>query len=65
MTPDHLHRTVVEGPIGVGKMMLTQRLADHLRASTLFETPAENAFIAHSCENPACHALSVQLRLLL
>jgi len=65
MALDHLRRIVVEGPIGVGKTALAQRLADHLRASTLFETPAENAFIARFYEDPARYALPVQLRFLL
>ncbi|RFC01242.1 deoxynucleoside kinase, partial [Klebsiella michiganensis] len=51
--------------IGVGKTALAQRLADHLRASTLFETPAENSFIARFYEDPARYALPVQLRFLL
>lgn len=65
MALDHLRRIVVEGPIGVGKTALAQRLADHLRASTSFETPAENTFIARFYEDPARYALPVQLRFLL
>ena len=65
MALDHLRRIVVEGPIGVGKTALAQRLSDHLRAATLFETPAENTFIARFYEDPARYALPVQLRFLL
>jgi deoxyadenosine/deoxycytidine kinase len=65
MALDHLRRIVVEGPIGVGKTALAQRLADHLRAATLFETPAENPFLARFYEDPERFALPVQLRFLL
>ncbi|WP_197338536.1 deoxynucleoside kinase [Ralstonia solanacearum] len=65
MALDHLRRIVVEGPIGVGKTALAQRLADHLRAATLFETPEDNPFLARFYEEPARYALPVQLRFLL
>ena len=36
---------VVEGPIGVGKTSLAQRIADHLGSELLLEKPAENPFL--------------------
>ena len=36
---------VVEGPIGVGKTSLAQRLADAFDARPLLERPEENPFL--------------------
>ena len=52
---------VVEGPIGVGKTSLTQRLADHAGAKVLLEKPQENPFLARFYEDAARYALPTQL----
>lgn len=51
----------VEGPIGVGKSSLAQRLAEHLRAEPLQEAPDENPFLDRFYQDPAKHALATQL----
>jgi deoxyadenosine/deoxycytidine kinase len=56
---------VVEGPIGVGKTTLAQRLADSFAAELLLEEPEQNPFLARYYENPRAHALSTQLYFLL
>ena len=52
---------VVEGPIGVGKTSLTQRLADHVGAKVLLEKPQDNPFLARFYQDPARYALPTQL----
>ncbi len=52
---------VVEGPIGVGKTSLARRLAQHLKATTLFEKPEDNPFLEKFYQDPARHALATQL----
>jgi deoxyadenosine/deoxycytidine kinase len=52
---------VVEGPIGVGKTSLTQRLAEHVGAQTLLEKPQDNPFLARFYQDPARYALQTQL----
>ncbi|MGD8560565.1 MAG: deoxynucleoside kinase [Gammaproteobacteria bacterium] len=52
---------VVEGPIGVGKTSLCQRLADHLGAETLLEGAEENPFLERFYQNPRHAALQTQL----
>ena len=52
---------VVEGPIGVGKTSLAQRLAEHMGADTLLEKPQENPFLASFYQDPQRHAMSTQL----
>jgi len=52
---------VVEGPIGVGKTSLTQRLADHVGAKTLLEKPQENPFLVRFYQDSARYALPTQL----
>jgi len=52
---------VVEGPIGVGKTSLAQRLADYIGAETLLEKPQENPFLANFYQDPQRHAMSTQL----
>ncbi len=61
MSPDKYRYVVVEGPIGVGKTSLTQRLAQHLGAATLLERPEENPFLAKFYQDPSRHALATQL----
>jgi deoxyguanosine kinase len=40
-----LNHIVVEGPIGVGKTTLTQRLAEEFGFDPLLEQPTENPFL--------------------
>jgi deoxyadenosine/deoxycytidine kinase len=61
MLPDKYRYIVVEGPIGVGKTSLTQRLADHAGANTLLEKPQDNPFLARFYEDAARYALPTQL----
>lgn len=58
---DKYRYVVVEGPIGVGKTSLAQRLAEHCGATTLLEKPQDNPFLAHFYQDPARHALPTQL----
>jgi deoxyadenosine/deoxycytidine kinase len=52
---------VVEGPIGVGKTSLTQRLADHTGAKVLLEKPQDNPFLERFYQDGARYALPTQL----
>lgn len=52
---------VVEGPIGVGKTSLAQRLADHIGADILLEKPQDNPFLERFYQDPQRHAMSTQL----
>ena len=52
---------VVEGPIGVGKTSLAQRLAEHLNAALLLERPEENPFLARFYQEMERYALPTQL----
>jgi len=52
---------VVEGPIGVGKTSLAQRLADHVEVHPLLERPQDNPFLADFYHDPARYALPTQL----
>ena len=52
---------VVEGPIGVGKTSLAQRLAEHIGADTLLEKPQDNPFLELFYQDPQRHAMSTQL----
>jgi len=61
MTLEKYRYIVVEGPIGVGKTSLAQRLADHLGADILLEKPQENPFLERFYEDPQRHAMSTQL----
>ncbi|MDX8398522.1 MAG: deoxynucleoside kinase [Mariprofundaceae bacterium] len=51
----------IEGPIGVGKTTLTHKLAERFNANTLLEDVDDNPFIHLFYQNPARHAMSVQL----
>jgi len=51
----------VEGPIGVGKSSLAQRLTRHLGAEGLFEAPDENPFLERFYQDRSRHALATQL----
>lgn len=57
-TPRHI---TVEGPIGVGKTTLVQKLAEALGAHTLLEQPDENPFLERFYHDPKRQALPAQL----
>jgi len=52
---------VIEGPIGVGKTSLTQRLAERIGARTLLEKPQDNPFLERFYQDTARYALPTQL----
>ena len=56
---------VVEGPIGVGKTSLAQKLASEYGAALMLEKPAENPFLEHFYRKPKQYALSTQLHFLM
>lgn len=56
----HSH-IVVEGPIGVGKTSLAQRLAKSLGGELLLEHAAENPFLERFYQDPKSSALPAQL----
>jgi deoxyguanosine kinase len=55
----------VEGPIGVGKTTLVQRLADHFPAKTVVEIVEENPFLPDFYKDPEKFAFQTQLFFLL
>ena len=55
----------VEGPIGVGKTSLAERLASGLGARLVQEQPDENPFLTSFYRDPKRHAMSAQLFFLL
>ena len=59
--PDYI---VVEGPIGVGKTTLAQRLAQTFNSDLLLERAADNPFLESFYENPRTAALPTQLQFL-
>lgn len=61
MNTASLRFIAVEGPIGVGKTSLAQRLADTIGAQTLLEMPEENPFLERFYQNPKQSALPTQL----
>ncbi len=56
---------VVEGPIGVGKTTLAERLAERYSAEAVLERPASNPFLEKFYQSPRQHALATQLFFLL
>ncbi|HEY3784916.1 MAG TPA: deoxynucleoside kinase [Steroidobacteraceae bacterium] len=58
--PEHRF-IVVEGPIGVGKTSLVQRLAASLSAEAVLEQAAQNPFLERFYRNPRAGALPTQL----
>ena len=56
---------VVEGPIGVGKTTLANRLAKDFQADLVLEEPASNPFLERFYSNPKQMALHTQLHFLL
>lgn len=65
MSSSNLNYIVVEGPIGVGKTSLAQRLSDEFGSSLLLEQVDENPFLERFYQNPREAALSTQLHFLL
>ncbi|MDH3715907.1 MAG: deoxynucleoside kinase [Gammaproteobacteria bacterium] len=60
-----LRYIAVEGPIGVGKTTLAQRLAESLGSDLMLEAPMQNPFLEKFYANPSQAALSTQLYFLL
>ena len=56
--PDYI---AVEGPIGVGKTTLANKLASNLNYDILLDRPIENPFLENSYRNPNQSALAAQL----
>ncbi len=56
---------VVEGPIGVGKTSLVERLAERLKARMLLEVADDNPFLASFYQEPRRYAFQTQLWFLL
>jgi len=63
--PNQHRYIVVEGPIGVGKTSLVQKLADTFGSDLLLERAEDNPFIGQFYRNPRQFALSTQLFFLL
>jgi len=61
----NLKYIVVEGPIGVGKTSLAQRLSDEFGSTLLLEHVEDNPFLERFYQNPREAALSTQLHFLL
>jgi deoxyguanosine kinase len=66
MAKETTHQFIaVEGPIGVGKTSLAQRLCGSLAAQPVFEQAAQNPFLERFYRNPRAGALPTQLYFLL
>jgi deoxyguanosine kinase len=66
ISPDALPRyVVVEGPIGVGKTTLVNRLGHLLGARTVLEVFEENPFLADFYQDAARHAFQTEMFFLL
>ncbi len=65
MDKHNLKYLVIEGPIGVGKTSLAQRLADEFGSTLLLEHVDDNPFLARFYQHPREAALSTQLYFLL
>jgi deoxyadenosine/deoxycytidine kinase len=63
--PERFRYIVVEGPIGVGKTSLANKLALEFGGELLLERAEENPFLAGFYRNPRQFALSAQLHFLL
>jgi deoxyguanosine kinase len=64
MNFDKYKYIVVEGPIGVGKTTLAQKIAFAFSAETLLEMPEENRFLERFYRDSARYALPAQLTFL-
>lgn len=62
---EHFRYLVIEGPIGVGKTSLANKLAIDFGSELLLEKAEENPFLASFYQNPRQYALSAQLHFLL
>ena len=51
----------IEGPIGVGKTTLANKIATTFNYDALLEQPAENPFLKNFYRNPSQSALATQL----
>ena len=60
-TPPSFRFIVVEGPIGVGKTSLAQRLCESLAAQPVLERAAENPFLERFYRYPRAGAFPTQL----
>ncbi len=66
MAKETTHQFIaVEGPIGIGKTSLAQRLCGSLAAQPVFEQAAQNPFLERFYRNPRAGALPAQLYFLL
>jgi len=65
MLIEHFRYIAVEGPIGVGKTSLAQKLARLLDAEPLLEQPEANPFLPRFYEDRRRYALPTQLAFLL
>jgi len=63
--PERFQYIVVEGPIGVGKTSLANKLALEYGSELLLERADDNPFLAGFYQNPRQYALSAQLHFLL
>ncbi len=62
MSTPSVHRfVVVEGPIGVGKTSLAQRLAQSFGSELILEQSADNPFLERFYRNPRAAAFATQL----
>lgn len=62
--PRALRYIAIEGPIGVGKTSLAQRLAQTLQFELVLEQAEENPFLERFYRDPAAYALPTQLHFL-
>lgn len=60
----NLRGIAVEGPIGVGKTSLVEKLSAYFGARSVLELPSENPFLSGFYENAEKHALGAQLSFL-
>ena len=51
----------IEGPIGVGKSSLSNKLAESFGATLMLEKPAENPFLERFYKSPKVHSFATQL----
>ena len=54
----------IEGPVGVGKTSLAQRLADHVGGKLILEEPEKNPFLENFYTDPKSNALPTELSFL-
>jgi deoxyguanosine kinase len=61
---DKARHIVIEGPIGVGKTSLAQRMSERMRAHTILEAPEANPFLERFYRDSARFAFPTQLHFL-